>query len=102
MGLPSTKRHLIELLHKNKLTYEQVARYSGIDVERIKAIKKGQEATDEEKIKLKTSSMVSIRPSLKGYRRNNGLVFFIFNIKFLYYTNIPATSSFVSFIIILL
>lgn len=54
MGLPSTKRHLIELLHKNKLTYEQVAQYSGIDVERIKAIKKGQEATDEEKVKLKT------------------------------------------------
>jgi cyanate lyase len=53
MGLPSTKRHLIELLHKNKLTYEQVAKYSGIDLERIKAIKKGQEATDEEKVKLK-------------------------------------------------
>ncbi len=54
MGLPPTKRHLIELLHNNKLTYEQVAKYSGIDVERIKAIKKGQEATDEEKAKLKT------------------------------------------------
>lgn len=53
MGLPSTKRHLIELLHKNKLTYEQVAKYSGIDIERIKVIKKGQEATDEEKVKLK-------------------------------------------------
>lgn len=53
MGLPSTKRHLIELLHKHKLTYEQVSKYSGIDLERIKAIKKGQEATDEEKVKLK-------------------------------------------------
>ncbi|MBU4077357.1 MAG: hypothetical protein KKD46_01260 [Euryarchaeota archaeon] len=53
MGLPSTKRHLIELLHKHKLTYEQVAKYSGIELERVKAIKKGQEATDEEKVKLK-------------------------------------------------
>ena len=53
MGLPSTKRHLIELLHKHKLTYEQVAKYSGIDLDRVKAIKKGQEATDEEKVKLK-------------------------------------------------
>lgn len=53
MGLPSTKRHLIELLHKHKLTYEQVSKYSGIDLERVKAIKKGQEATDEEKVKLK-------------------------------------------------
>lgn len=53
MGLPSTKRHLIELLHKHKLTYEQVSKYSGIDIERVKAIKKGQEATDEEKVKLK-------------------------------------------------
>ena len=53
MGLPATKRHLIELLHKFKLTYEQVSKYSGIPPERIKAIKKGEEATDEEKIKLK-------------------------------------------------
>lgn len=54
MGLPSTKRYLIELLHKYKLTYEQVGKYSGIDVERIKAIKKGEKATDEETARLKT------------------------------------------------
>ncbi len=53
MGLPSTKRHLIELLHKHKLTYEQVGKYSGIDTDRIKAIKKGEDPTDEEKAKLK-------------------------------------------------
>jgi hypothetical protein len=53
MGLPSTKRHLIELLHKHKLTYEQLGKYSGIDIERIKAIKKGDDPTDEEKVKLK-------------------------------------------------
>ncbi|VVB84280.1 Uncharacterised protein [uncultured archaeon] len=53
MGLPSTKRYLIELLHKHKLTYEQVGRYAGIETDRIKAIKKGEEPTDEEKAKLK-------------------------------------------------
>jgi transcriptional regulator with XRE-family HTH domain len=53
MGLPATKRYLIELLHKHKLTYEQVGKYSGIDTDRIKAIKKGEDATDEEKAKLK-------------------------------------------------
>jgi hypothetical protein len=53
MGLSSTKRHLIELLHKHKLTYEQVGNYSGIDTDRIKAIKKGEDPTDEEKAKLK-------------------------------------------------
>jgi tRNA A37 threonylcarbamoyltransferase TsaD len=53
MGLPSTKRHLIELLHKHKLTYEQVGKYSGIATERIKAIKKGEEPTDDEKIRIK-------------------------------------------------
>ena len=53
MGLPSTKRYLIELLHKHKLTYEQVGKYSGIDTDRIKAIKKNGDATDEEKAKLK-------------------------------------------------
>lgn len=53
MGLPSTKRYLIELLHKHKLTYEQVGKYSGIEIERIKAIKKGEDPTDEEKMKLK-------------------------------------------------
>ncbi len=53
MGLPPTKRHLIELLHKHKLTYEQVAKYSGIELDRIKALKKGEEATDEEKENLK-------------------------------------------------
>jgi hypothetical protein len=53
MGLPATKRHLIELLHKHKLTYEQVGKYSGIATERIKAIKKGEEPTDDEKIKIK-------------------------------------------------
>ncbi|GFO98242.1 uncharacterized protein ig2599ANME_2466 [groundwater metagenome] len=54
MGLPSTKRYLIELLHKHKLTYEQVGKYSGIEPERIKALKKGEEPTDEEKARLKT------------------------------------------------
>jgi hypothetical protein len=53
MGLPPTKRHLIELLHKFKLTYEQVGKYSGIPTERIKAIKKGEEPTPEESIKIK-------------------------------------------------
>lgn len=53
MGLPPTKRHLLELLHKFKLTYEQVGKYSGIAPERIKAIKRGEEPTDEERIKLK-------------------------------------------------
>ncbi len=53
MGLPPTKRHLIELLHKFKLTYEQVGKYSGIDPERIKAIKKGETPTEEEIIKIK-------------------------------------------------
>ena len=53
MGLPSTKRYLIELLHKHKLTYEQLAKYSNINIERIKAIKKGEVATDEETAKLK-------------------------------------------------
>ncbi|MCE8422696.1 MAG: hypothetical protein J5U17_08765 [Candidatus Methanoperedens sp.] len=53
MGLPANKRHLIELLHKFKLTYEQLSQYSDIPVERIKAIKKGMEPTDEEQIKLK-------------------------------------------------
>ncbi len=53
MGLPPTKRHLLELLHKHKLTYEQVGKYADIDPARVKAIKKGEEATDEEKIKIK-------------------------------------------------
>jgi len=53
MALPATKRYLIELLHKHKLTYEQVGKYSGIDPQRIKAIKKGEEPTDEEKMKIK-------------------------------------------------
>lgn len=53
MGLPSTRRYLIELLHKHKLTYEQVGKYSGIETERVKAIKKGDDPTDEEKAKLK-------------------------------------------------
>ena len=53
MGLPSTKRYLIELLHKHKLTYEQVSKYSGIELDRVKALKKGQEPTDEEKAQLK-------------------------------------------------
>jgi hypothetical protein len=54
MGLPSTKRHLIELLHKHKLTYEQVGKYADIDPERVKAIKKGEEPTEYEKFKIKT------------------------------------------------
>ncbi len=54
MGLPSTRRYLIELLHKHKLTYEQVGRYSGITIDRIKAIKKGEDPSDEEKERLKT------------------------------------------------
>ncbi len=53
MALPATKRYLLELLHKHKLTYEQVAKYSGIDPERIKAIKKGEEPTDEERMRLR-------------------------------------------------
>ncbi|MFA4956404.1 MAG: sigma factor-like helix-turn-helix DNA-binding protein [Candidatus Methanoperedens sp.] len=53
MGLPATKRYLIELLHMHKLTYEQVAQYSGLPLERIKAIKKGDTATDMETHKLK-------------------------------------------------
>lgn len=44
---------MIELLHKHKLTYEQVGKYSGIPPERVKAIKKGEEPTDDEKIRLK-------------------------------------------------
>ncbi len=53
MGLPPTKRYLIELLHKHKLTYEQVGKYSGIDTERIKAIKKGEDPTEEEIMKIR-------------------------------------------------
>ncbi|PWB55589.1 MAG: hypothetical protein C3F06_02325 [Candidatus Methanoperedenaceae archaeon] len=53
MGLPATKRYLIELLHMHKLTYEQVAQYSEIPVERVKAIKKGDEPTAMEVYKLK-------------------------------------------------
>ncbi len=52
MGLPPTKRYLFELFHKFKLTYEQVGQYSGIDPARIKAIKKGEEPTEEERIKI--------------------------------------------------
>ncbi len=48
MGLPATKRYLIELLHKHKLTYDQVGEYAGIPGERVKAIKKGEEPTEEE------------------------------------------------------
>lgn len=54
MGLPATKRYMIELLHKHKLTYEQVGQYAGIPVERVKAIKKGEEPTPEEISRLKT------------------------------------------------
>ncbi len=53
MGLPPTKRYLIELLHKHKLTYEQLGKYSGIETERIKAIKKGEEPTEDEVVKIK-------------------------------------------------
>jgi hypothetical protein len=53
MGLGPTKRYLIELLHMHKLTYEQVAKYSEIPVERVKAIKKGEEPTEVEQYKLK-------------------------------------------------
>jgi len=63
MGLPATKRYLIELLHKHKLTYEQLGKYSGIDTERIKAIKKGEEPTDEEKARIK-----NVAYSLSGLR----------------------------------
>jgi hypothetical protein len=48
MGLPATKRYLIELLHKHKLTYDQVGDLAGITANRVKAIKKGEEPTDEE------------------------------------------------------
>ena len=53
MGLPATKRYLIELLHMHKLTYEQVSKYSEIPVERVKAIKKGEEPTVDEQSQLK-------------------------------------------------
>jgi len=53
MGLPPTKRYFIELFQKHRLTYDQVGKYSGIDPERIKAIKKGEEPTDEEVAKIK-------------------------------------------------
>ena len=53
MGLPATKRYFIELLHKHKLTYQQLGDYSGVDPERIKAIKKGEEPTAEERIKIR-------------------------------------------------
>ncbi len=53
MGLPPPKRYLIELLHMHKLTYEQVGQYAGIPVERVKAIKKGEEPTPDEQIRLK-------------------------------------------------
>ncbi len=53
MGLPATKRYLLELLHKHKLTFEQVGKYSGIDPARVKAIKKGEESTAEERLKLR-------------------------------------------------
>ncbi|MCX9014836.1 MAG: hypothetical protein OIN89_08605 [Candidatus Methanoperedens sp.] len=53
MGLPATKRYLIELLHKHKLTYEQVAEYAGIETDRVKAIKKGDEPSDEERVRLR-------------------------------------------------
>lgn len=53
MGLPATKRYLIELLHKHKLTFEQIGKYSGIDPARVKAIKKGEEATTEERLRLR-------------------------------------------------
>ena len=53
MALGPTKRYLIELLHMHKLTYEQVAKYAQIPVERVKAIKKGEEPTDIEQHKLK-------------------------------------------------
>ncbi len=53
MGLPATKRYLVELLHKHKLTFEQVGKYSGIDPARVKAIKKGEEATAEERLRLR-------------------------------------------------
>ncbi len=53
MGLPPTKRYLIELLHMHKLTYDQVGKYAGIPADRVKAIKKGEEPTPEEQARLK-------------------------------------------------
>lgn len=53
MGLPATKRYLIELLHIYKLTYEQVADYAGIETGRVKEIKKGAEPSDEERVRLR-------------------------------------------------
>lgn len=53
MGLPATKRHLIELLHKRKLSYEQIGEYSGISPERVKEIKKGEEPTNEEILRIR-------------------------------------------------
>ncbi len=56
MALPPTKRYLIELLHKYKLTYEQVAKYTDMPVDRVKAIKKGEEPTEAEQYKLKQAA----------------------------------------------
>lgn len=53
MGLPAIKCHLVELLHNYKLSYEELGEYAGIDPERIKAIKKGEEPTEEEKLRIR-------------------------------------------------
>jgi len=68
MGLPATRRHLVELLHKHRLTYEQVGKYSGIAPERVKAIKKGEEPTEEEKsrIQLLAYSLSQLRQKDTG------------------------------------
>lgn len=68
MGLPATKRYLIELLHKHKLTYDQVGHYAGITADRIKAIKKGDEPTPEElsKIRNVAFSLSSLRSKDTG------------------------------------
>jgi len=53
VGLPAIKRYLVELLHNYKLSYEEIGAYTGIDPERIKAIRKGEEPTEEEKLRIR-------------------------------------------------
>jgi len=44
----ATKRHLKELLHVFKYTYEEISKVTEIPVERLKAINKKEEPTEEE------------------------------------------------------
>jgi len=54
MALPPVRRYLLELLHNYKLSYEIVGEYSGIEPKRVKAIKNGEQATEEEMMRLRT------------------------------------------------